>query len=562
MSRTRVTCPQCRSQLRSAQPIPPGSTLSCPDCRATFIASELPPSRFGLVALIAVSVAVILGASVVIAALVLNRPAPTVPVVNLQPSEADAKEKELEARQRQIDLGVKKLDYARLLAQGEEALRKGNHDEAIEAFSKAVDLLPGEGEAVKGLATAHAAIAAAKKGTEEDGKRQWEIDRLVEEAKKATADKQLAQAVRLLESALAIGPTNRVVLDALAAAQLALDADQTQKAALADYRKLMDAAKASLIAERYTDAVRDFQAALRLMPDDLEAQQGVKQAEAKLAGLADQQKRQAAFDALLDRARNSHGAKRFNDAIAALESALRLMPGDREATRLLRGSQDALKLAKSKNAKLLVLAEDALRLGRYEEAQTRADEAVKNWAEDARAEKLLRKAQQLATNLRANLVAFRRYMDAGALATAALRYADAVVAYTEALRLDPTNAEVMRLLRNANVALAAANRAVVRNLEAQAEYDRLMKVGSAALKRNAYADASRAYRDALKLVPDDADASAGLSKARYGRAMIDGSQALRLKRRADAVRFFEAALAEVPDDFQAKSGLQKAKMLK
>jgi tetratricopeptide (TPR) repeat protein len=561
MSQTRVTCPQCRSRLRSAQPIPVGSSLSCPDCEATFTAPEASPNRFGPFALIAVSVAAILGGSLVLAAVLMNRPAPG-PVANLQQSEKDARQKELDDRQKKLTDILAKTEYTRLLARGDDALRKQQYAEAEEAYSKAADLLPGESEALKGLATARAALAAATKGTEDDAKRQAEIDRLVAEAKQATADKQLAQAVRLLESARTIGPTNRVVLDALAAAQLALDADQTQKTSLADYRKLMDAAKASLIAERYTDAVRDFQAALRLMPDDLEAQQGVKQAEAKLAGLADQRKRQAAFDALLDRGRASHAAKRYNDAIAALESALRLIPDDRDATRLLSGSRDALKQAKSKNAKLVLLAEDSLRLGRYEEAQTRADEAVKNWAEDARAEKLLRRAEQLIANLRANIVAFRRYMETGAVATAALRYADAVNAYTEALRLDPTNAEVMRLLRNANLSLVAANQAVVQNLKGQAEYDRLMKVGSAALKRNAYADASKTFRDALKLVPDDADATAGLSKAKYGRAMVDGSQALRLKRKADAVRFFEAALVEVPDDFQAKSGLQKAKMLK
>ena len=554
MSRTRVTCPQCRSLLRSAQPIPAGSSLSCPDCKATFTAPEASPNRFGPVALIAVSVAFILGASIILAAVLMNRPA-SGPVANLQQSETDARQKGLDEQQKKIDAGLEKLEYTRLLVKGDDALRKQQYTEAEEAFSKAADILPGESEALKGLATARAALAAAKQGTEEDAKRQAEIDRLVAEAKKATANKQLAQAVRLLESARTIGPTNRVVLDALAAAQLALDADQTQKASLADYRKLMDAAKASLIAERYTDAVRDFQAALRLMPDDLEAQQGVKQAEAKLAGLADQQKRQAAFDAFLDRGRNSHGANRYNDAIAALESALRLIPAEREATRLLRGSQDALKQAKSKNAKLLVLAEDSLRLGRYEEAQTRADEAVKNWPEDTRAEKLLRKADQLVANLRTNLVAFRRYMEAGAIAAASRNNAATVTAYTEALRLDPTNTEVKRLLLNANTALA-------RDLRGQAEYTRLIEVGSAALDRNNYTDAYKAFRDALKLVPDDADATAGLSKAKYGRSMVDGLQALRLKRKTDAVRFFEAALAEVPDDFQAKSGLQKAKMLK
>jgi tetratricopeptide (TPR) repeat protein len=554
MSQHLVTCPQCRTRLRSAQPIPFGSSLSCPDCKVSFTAPVATPGRFGPVAMIAVSVAVILGASVILAAALMNRTVP-LPVANLHQSEEEAQQRKYEAQKREIEEGRKKLEVTRLLAQGDDALRKQQYAEAEEAYSRAADILPGESEALKGLVTARAALASAKVTTEEAGKRQAEIDRLLDQAKKATEDKQLAQAVRLLESARAISPTNRAVLDALAVAQTALDADQTQKKNLADFRKFMDTAKAALIAERYPDAVRDFQAALRLVPEDLEAQQGVKQAEAKLAGVADKNKRQQAFDAFLDRARNSHGTKRYNDAIAALESALRLIPDEREATRLLRGSRDALKEAKSKNAKLLALADEAIRLNRLEEGQRLADEAVKNWPEDTRAEKLLRSATQLVENTRAALTAFMRYIQAGAIATAAGRNADAVVAYTEALRLDPTSAEVMRLLRNANQALA-------RDLKGQAEYDRLIKVGATALARKSYTDAGKAFQAALKLVPDDAVANDGLSRAKYWRAMVDGQQALQLKRRADAVRAFEAALVEKPDDFQAKAGLQKAKTLK
>ena len=155
MSQTRVTCPQCRSTLRSTRPIPVGSSLSCPDCEATFTAPERSPTRFGPVALIAVAVAVILGASLVLAAVLIGRPA--VPVASLQPSDKDARQKELDDQQKKIDDGLKKLEYTRLLAKGDAALNKQQYAEAEEAYSKAADLLPGESEALKGLVTARAA---------------------------------------------------------------------------------------------------------------------------------------------------------------------------------------------------------------------------------------------------------------------------------------------------------------------------------------------------------------------------------------------------------------------
>ena len=55
-----------------------------------------------------------------------------------------------------------------------------------------------------------------------------------------------------------------------------------------------------MTAERFADAVKEYIAALQEMPDDLEAQNGQKQAEAKLLALTDKEKRQKAFDDLVD----------------------------------------------------------------------------------------------------------------------------------------------------------------------------------------------------------------------------------------------------------------------
>src|SRR5262249_48263720 len=160
-------------------------------------------------------------------------------------------------------------------------------------------------------------------------------------------------------------------------------------------------------------------AALQLVPDDADAKELQKQAEAKLAALGDREKRQAAFNDLLDRGKKSVAAKRFNEGIASLEAALRLIGDDREAQRALREAKESLKKAKAANAKLLAAADAAVRLGRFEEAVRSADEAVKNWAEDSAAEKALRNAERLLQNVQANQLAYQRYMQQAADAMAA-----------------------------------------------------------------------------------------------------------------------------------------------
>src|SRR5262249_20641860 len=156
------------------------------------------------------------------------------------------------------------------LVQGETLAKTGKFAEAAEAFEEALKADPDSPEAFKCLVSARASEAAASKVKETEGKRQEEVDRLVAEGKKALADKQLTVAVRALESARQLAPTDRAVLQALSDAQNALEADQAEKGKLAEFRKLMDAGKAALAAERFPDAVREYTAALVLMPDDLE----------------------------------------------------------------------------------------------------------------------------------------------------------------------------------------------------------------------------------------------------------------------------------------------------
>jgi tetratricopeptide (TPR) repeat protein len=367
--------------------------------------------------------------------------------------------------------------------------------------------------------------------------------------------KRFAQAVRTLESARELAPAGKEVLAALEEARGGLEAEAAQKKQLADYKASMAAGRAALAEGRFADAVRDFLAAKALMPDDLEAQHGLKQAETKIAGLADKEKRQKAFDGLLERARKAQGATRFNDAVAALEAALRIAPDDREAQRLLRAAKESRRKARSENANLLAQADQAVKLSRLDEARDLCGQAVKNWAEDTQAEKARRAVTRLLDALKVTQAAYLRNMQQGALALATSQYAAAVTAYAEALRLVPGDAEAARQLKLARAALK-------RDVEARAEYDRLMRRGNAALARRAYGDAVTAFSGALRALPEDAAAAAGLSKARYGKAMFDGQRGLFQKRRADAVGAFEAALAERPDDPAAKLGLRQAKMLR
>jgi tetratricopeptide (TPR) repeat protein len=579
MSTTQsVTCPHCQTMLRSDRPLAAGVKLRCPDCRKPFFSpeesDEAPPSTpsaqplVGAPFLIAVAVSLLLGGAIIIAAIIIS-PART-PVVDPQANAAaeaerkrldDERAKLAEIREK-VEHDKRKAEVARKVADGKLALARGQLADAKKAFEDALKIVPDDADALGGLVSAETAIALAKKAEETDVKTKAEVDRLLADAKKAMDQKQYAVAIRLLTSAQRIAPTNRTVIDALIEAQKLGDANTTDQKKLADFKKHLDAGKTALLAEQYPEAVRAFIAALQIMPDDLEAQQGHKQALNKIAGLADKEKRQKALDDLINRGRQAVAAKRFKDAIAEFEAALRVEPEHRDAKRLLASAQDSLKKVKTDNPKLLAQADGLVKLGRIAEAKKLVDQAVDSWAEDSDADKAQKNLDRLVENAKTTQVAYQQLVQTALLAMTAGRYADAVNAYTQAMALMPGNLDTALALRQAQAALQKEIAATVAANKAQASYDRYVKLGKDALSRKAYNDAISAYSSALKLFPGDDAATTGLSQARYGRAMVVGTQALALRQRANAVAAFQAALKEKPGDTQAQQGLQQAKLMR
>ncbi len=572
----KVTCPRCQTLLRSPRPITAGANLRCPDCRTSFTASPLAPATAGSILtsvpfLIAVVVSLLLGGSIITAALLLVNRRPE--VVHEQPAEkkddeALAKQrKELADREAALEKkkrDLEKKEHARLLAQAKTALKNGDHAGAEKLFRQALEIIPTDADTIEGLASAKAALVGAEQARKADDKHKAEVEQLLADGKKALADRKFALAVQRLEAAEKAAPTNRAVLDALNEARTALEADKTEQKKLADFRARMNAAKAAMLAEKFPEAVQEYLAALRLMPDDLEAQNGQKLALAKIAAAADREKRQKAFDGMADRGRKALLAKRYNEAIQSFTAALRLMPDDRDVKRDLQAARDGLNRAKKLNASLVARIDEAIAANRLADAKQLCLEAIGNWAEGPQAEKALRNVERLQDAQKTALAAYQARMQAAALAYGAGNYTLAVATYREAGRLLPVGvdpliqAEYNRLLLRAREAL---EREVQRDLNRRLNVDANLKAGNQALATGNYSAAAGYFGKVLTFDPDNVLATAGLNKARYYLAINEGRQAMRLMRKGDAIAAFSRALDAAPGDPLATSLLQSAQRL-
>jgi tetratricopeptide (TPR) repeat protein len=442
--------------------------------------------------------------------------------------EDERKRREAEDAARRKDQETR--DHARaaaLLEQGKQHLSKQQFDAALVALTSARQLQPNV-ETDKLIAQANEAKARAE------------------------AEKKGAQAKADLERKLAEEKAQRE--------KTAAEAKRKQEA----YTAALTQAQKALVEKRYDDAVTHYQEADKLFHTDAvisglkqaqdaktravaqsshDAERQQRLADEKKAAEADQQKKMAAFQNALKSGREAMSLKKYDDAVRAFSEAVRLMPNDAPTAALLRDAE------KAKAA-----------------AQATAD------ADARKKEETQKKAADYA-----------RFMKQGETALAAKRYEDAAKAFGEALKLMPGDAAALKAQRDAVTFMQAAEKAKTdadaraaaearkkeEEKKRQAEYDRLMKQGQAAVAAKRYEEAVRSYNDALKLVPNDPAATKAVAEANkaldaskkpaappaaYTKAMQNAAAWEKQQKWSEAAAWYKEALRLVPKDGKATTG--------
>jgi tetratricopeptide (TPR) repeat protein len=283
-------------------------------------------------------------------------------------------------------------------------------------------------------------------------------------------------------------------------------ADQAESKIRADYEAHMDAGRAAMVAERYADALSEYKAALLLLPGDAAATRGQRDAEDRLVAIQGKVTRRSDVARLVDKARNALKAKHYDEALAAANEALGLDPRDTEAKQLQRDATSARRAAKGEFAQLMSMAADAQAAGRFEEASRLYARALEIFPDSDNARLGKRLADGAAQDTQAGLAAYFRFMVAGTLAMQNLQFVDAARAFTEALRLVPTDLAAARGLRDARIAVTGV-------LTVQVNYYRQLQIGYAALQAQRPAAAITAFQAALTIIPNSPLALAGLQQA-------------------------------------------------
>ena len=483
--------------------------------------------------------------------------------------------------------------YAELLNQADEAFDAKKWEESKSLYLQAIDLKKKEQYPKDQLAAIDQAIAAelAAANSAEQARIRKEYDALIKQADAKFTAAAYNEAKPLYQQAQTKLPSEPYPkqkmdeIDNLLRAQA--DADK-------EYQKIVANADKAFMAKEYSNAITEYQNALRVKPKDGHSTARISEIEALLAGLAALEaenerlakaaleQKEKSYKDLIEKGDIAFKARNYTDAIGRYESALELF-SDRSYPK------DQIKLANNELAKLEGIEKQYQRVmeaGNQSMASKDYEKAVSNFEQaltfkpgDETATAQLAKARSEIASIAAGLAAqekalndrYRAAIQAGDNAFAASNYAQAISSYEQASDIKSDQPYPKEQIKKANEELAR-----LEGIEKQ--YDRVMRSGDQSLATKDFEKAVEYYDQALNFKPNDPRATEQRNKAqkeidalaaglaaqqkalndKYDAAIRSGDASYSSKNYALAVSHYEAALGLKPNEIYPKEQLKLA----
>jgi tetratricopeptide (TPR) repeat protein len=210
---------------------------------------------------------------------------------------------------------------------GRDALTIRRFDDAIKHFARAAQIRPGDEQAAALLRKAQQGRedALADAARKQDAQKEAEFKRLMTQGRTAMQAKRYDDAVKLFSQAVKLDPKDAGAARALEDAREELKGKAGKQA---EYNKHIQAGANLEQQQRFQEAVKSYQEALRLAPGDVQAQTGIRRAE---------------FAHFMGEGRRALNGKRFNEAERAFLEALQRVPGHPEAMKGLQTARQGKK---------------------------------------------------------------------------------------------------------------------------------------------------------------------------------------------------------------------------
>ncbi len=174
-----------------------------------------------------------------------------------------------------------------------------------------------------------------RKEVEGEARRQTDFNRLMDQGDRALRNRRYEEAERVYNKAVALLPRNLDARNGLREAQKGLEKIKQ------DFNRLMQQGELAMQALHFGDAVRAFSQAIKLFPDSEAAINKLQTAQKAQDDLGNAQ---ASYNRLMLQAGAAMRLGRYTDAALAYSAALRLVPGDLDALVGLRSARAGMML--------------------------------------------------------------------------------------------------------------------------------------------------------------------------------------------------------------------------
>ncbi len=486
----------------------------------------------------------------------------------------------------EIDQALKAQEdeiFNKLLSEAAEFEKKNMIREAIKAYEEALALRKNDQFVRPKLKE----LTADLKNLDKEAMLEAEFLKLLKSGDDNLDNLKFSNAIYNYKAALAIRPGNKLATDKMANAQRLLDAENAEKAKLdAEFERLLTRGNEKINDQQYAEAIDFVKMALKIKPENPTALGRLAYAEQLLAKFnADKAQMETRFNSLISAGDGNVVQMKYEDAIGNFNGALKLKPGNVDATTKLANAEKLLAQAMSAKAKLeayfnrlLKSGDSAVSVQKYTDAISSFKGALEIKSEDKTAAQKLANAEQLLARMNADKARleaeFNRLLVAGDENVAAQKYAEAIVSFKGALGIRPGDQTATSKLANAEQLLAKLN---AEKVKLESEFERLLADGDQEVINQKYAEGIQLFKNALTIKPGNSVATDKIKRAEqllakaiadkerleveFNRLLAAGDAEVSAKRYVEAIGNFKGALAIKVGEKTATAKLANAEQL-
>lgn len=464
--------------------------------------------------------------------------------------------------------------FQSLIASGDKEYANKEYIKAKTYYQEALRIKPNDASAKNKLDNTLQKIR-------EENKKEEQFFEYIDNGDNFYSNNELEKALAEYNKALKIFPKDEY---ALGKKQEITTILKDEKDKLDSFNEMVALGDNLLKQEKYAEAVMQYESALKLYPNNSAAKSKYQDAKSKKEVY---DLKVSEFERLCSQGQEFTLRKKYAEAIDAYEQALQIFPA-KEISDKVTELQAKKQVADNYDAK--ITEADALYEDRsYNEAKAAYQEALSVIPNDSYALGMIARVDEIVNSPEYRKIQsdkakidsdFANFISKGESAESAKNYELALSYYVNALELKPNNADALAKKKNAeDMILYTEQQRKEQERLAAAEAERqrkeqiqsLINTGNQQITSKQYAEAEQTFNQVLALDPNNVVATEKLGviagfyeeiqrqkQENYNRAMSEGQYAMDSRNFAEAIRQYNIALTNKPGDESATQQLTLA----